>query len=757
MPHIAWKAMPQDEVPMGFVAAVAITLAAQGAAQWIWAPGAEIPPNVYFRRPLTLPEEPASAQLSITCDNAYELYVNGEKLASNGYWYTMQAVDLRGHLHRGRNILAVAGRNFDGPAGLLVDGSVRTKAGIVRIVTDASWRIATKPEAGWKGLDFGDSSWTASMVIGPEGIQPWGHPTREADALRDVRAVQPAKPASVRRPAKASPDVAEGDTWPKAMTGIRGRFVRQPIAPVAMDSTIGATIRAPRTLKVDFGREIAGWVEVEVEGTPAPDAKITVGEAQTLQGPFPTRAEHIGSRTIYRLLPTGAFTGFRFAWIEFSNVQAPVKLRRVEAIWRMWPANYEGTFECSDLLLNRIWHIGAYTAHLNLDPVAFSAILRPERGDRIPWMGDDRVTHRTVFNAFGDYDLVRADLDSFVKPGQKAIALNGIPGYTLDWVIALYDYWMYSGDRAEVGRHLADVHTILQSLDTQGTPPGWLFTDWEPGLQSTSDESVLAFHCKYVQAARLASLMARSLGSVELSEEFSRLGQTRTAFLESRQGWPDNLRQHELTNALLAGFKANVPDGMAGYTATPYFTYYVLEALSMAGQDAKALDALRTYWGGMIHLGATSTWEYFQPKWAATLKPLQQPIDLHDPKVADFPVSLCHPWSSGATAWLSEHILGVTPSAPGFSEVTVRPFFGKLAWGRGSVPTPRGPVRVSWSRSAGSLTVQIQSPAGVRTHLILPGGGRFHVDGKRASRVIEPDGSAGFRFQDSIRHTISRR
>jgi hypothetical protein len=504
---------------------------------------------------------------------------------------------------------------------------------------------------------------------------------------------------------------------------------------------------------VDFGREVAGWVEVEVEGAQAPDVKIRVGEAKTPQSQFETNAEHVGNKTTYRLLPTGSFTGFRFAWIDFANVTKPVKLKRVEAIWRMWPANYEGSFECSDKLLNRIWHVGAYSAHMNLDPVAFSAILRPERGDRFPWMGDDRVTQRTVMNVFGLYDHVKADLDYYIKPGQKEIALNGIPGYTLDWVIALHGYWLHSGDSAEVKLRLADMRTILKSLDSEGTPPGWLFTDWVLGLQTTTDESVLAFHFKYVHAAKVAAEMARKMGDRDLAEEFTAFGLKRANFVAPKLG---SLKQHSLTNAVLAGYDLKFPDSMPGYTATPYFSNYVLEALSKTGQDAKALDAIRTYWGGMIRLGATSTWEYFLPEWEKTLKPVQQPPDVSLPNVGTFFVSLCHPWSTGATPWLSEHVLGVTPSAPGFSECEIRPFFGDLNWAKGSVPTPHGKVNVSWARRAGSVTVKLRAPKGVRANLVLPGKGRYRVDGKQATPVVASDGSVAFRFQDSKVHTVTQ-
>jgi hypothetical protein len=730
---------------------IAMTVVAQSPAQWIWATGKEIPANVYFRTTITLDQEPQKAQLDITCDDAYELFVNGEKVASNASWYVMQSVDLKKRLHRGKNVLAVAGRNFDSEAGLLIDGSVDRKS----ISTGADWRVSTQVQSGWEQPNFDDSTWDKAKVIGPEGIQPWGHPKREADLLRDLKSLRPAKPLSIRPRATASPDVTEGYKWPQKMTGIKGKFVRFPLSPVAIDAPIGSTIKANRTVKADFGREIGGWVEVEIESPNPPVAKISVGEALTRQGDYPTLVERVGKRTIYRLCPTGSFTGLRFAWIDFTHVTAPFKLVRVEAIWRMFPANYEGSFECSDSQLNRIWHIGAYTAHLCLDPTAFGAILRPERGDRFPWMGDDRVTQRTVLNVFGIYDHVKADLDFYVKPGQKDININGIPGYTLDWIIALHTYWMYSGDDSEVRLHLADIKTILDSFDTDNAPPGWLFTDWENGLQSTTDETVLAFRCKYVQAAKLAIDLAEQLGSKELVDVFKRLAEKCTARITGHQDWPNNLQQHSLSNAILAGLSGDFPESVRGYTATPYFTFYVLEALSKAGQDAKALEAIRTVWSGMVQLGATSTWEYYNSKWPQTLKPLQQPPDVHEPGVSEFFVSLCHPWSSGATAWLSEHVLGVTPSSPGFAECQIKPFFGKLAWARGSVPTPKGPVLVSWSQKNKGLSVRVQLPAGVRARLVLPRG-TYQVDGKLVKPSSDGAEAVSFVIQGTKLHVVTR-
>lgn len=694
--------------------------------QWIWAKSGE---RAYFRRLVDLARQPDSAEVSIACDNSYVLYVNGLRVGEGSDWTFMQTYDLRRLLHKGRNLLAVEGRNLDGPAGMLAELTLKMPGSTRTVSTDSEWRVATERTEGWTKPELDEQGWDRASVIGPEGIQPWGKPTREADVVREMRGMPMARPTAKGEPDALSPDPAKGMRWSRTQTGIKGHFQRMAIAPVAVQGPHGAaafprSVNAGNEYRLDFGREIAGWVEVEVEGDPALPVGIRVGEGTTPQSPFPVNAERLGTRTVYRLLPTGSFTGFRFAWLRFAGA---CRVRRVEAVWRMWPANYEGSFACSDLELTRIWNVGAYTAHLNLDPVAFSAILRPERGDRYPWLGDDRVMHRTVMDVFGDYDPVRADLDYFVKPDQKGILINGIPGYTLDWVIALYDYWMSSGDLAYVKRRMPDVQTILSEMDVPGTPPGWLFTDWEPGLQSTSAQSVSAFRFKFEQAALVASKMAAAAGSSVQADAYRALVDRKRNEISPD---PESLGVHAMTNAILAGRNLTFPASMPTSTSTPYFSYYVLEALSGAGEDDRALEAIRRVWGGMVRLGATSTWEYFRPEWVKTLKPLQQPPDVTDPRVASFFVSQCHPWSSGATAWLTEHVLGITPAAPGFESCRIKPYFGPLNWAKGAMPSPKGPIEVSWKRTGRSILLLVAPPVGVGAEVVLPPTQSLRLDGK---------------------------
>ena len=75
-------------------------------------------------------------------------------------------------------------------------------------------------------------------------------------------------------------------------------------------------------------------------------------------------------------------------------------------------------------------------------------------------------------------------------------------------------------------------------------------------------------------------------------------------------------------------------------------------------------------------------------------------------------VSLSHGWSSGPTAWLSEEILGIRPTAAGFKQTTIRPDLAGLAWARGAVPTPNGLIKVDY-KAGDTFRAAIDLPAGV--------------------------------------------
>ncbi len=107
------------------------------------------------------------AAVVITCDDSYELYVNGSLAATGTPWESARR-HIAG-LSSGTNVVAVKGTSVTGVAGLLAE--------IVRINavsgTDASWKVSTGASAGWQDPGFDDSGWANATEYGAYGSAPW--------------------------------------------------------------------------------------------------------------------------------------------------------------------------------------------------------------------------------------------------------------------------------------------------------------------------------------------------------------------------------------------------------------------------------------------------------------------------------------------------------------------------------------------------------------------------------------------------------
>jgi hypothetical protein len=71
-----------------------------------------------------------------------------------------------------------------------------------------------------------------------------------------------------------------------------------------------------------------------------------------------------------------------------------------------------------------------------------------------------------------------------------------------------------------------------------------------------------------------------------------------------------------------------------------------------------------------------------------------------------------HGWSSGAAPALTNYVLGVRPTSPGFATFVVTPHTEGLQWAEGDVPTPHGSIHVSWRVVDGRTLVRVRAPHG---------------------------------------------
>jgi alpha-L-rhamnosidase len=176
-----------------------------GDANWIWYPAGDPADSApagtrYFRRTFALPadEQIGRAELQITADDAFTVYVNGNETARSpavaNSWSTASILDISSALRPGSNVIAVEAVNANpGPAGLLAKLHIEGSSAPFDLVTDGSWKVADAAGSGWQQPGFDDSAWPGARVAAAYGSGPWGSsvsaPPPPETLLRDEFAV----------------------------------------------------------------------------------------------------------------------------------------------------------------------------------------------------------------------------------------------------------------------------------------------------------------------------------------------------------------------------------------------------------------------------------------------------------------------------------------------------------------------------------------------------------------------------------------
>ena len=202
----------------------------------------------------------------------------------------------------------------------------------------------------------------------------------------------------------------------------------------------------------------------------------------------------------------------------------------------------------------------------------------------------------------------------------------------------------------------------------------------------------------FIRACREFVEEMRAIDQVGLAEKYETMADQRTTELKADGEWTNRFGLHAAADAVNAGFTS--PSEQARLFArefsnrgtrisfSPFNQYFVIQAMTMGRYD-ETLSSVRDDWGGQLADGGTTFFETFWPAWTLGLGPNDAVPNCQ----AGF-TSLCHPWSSGVTKWLTEDTLGIKPGGPGFTRYDVFPHLGRtLTSVSGSVPTPQGTLR----------------------------------------------------------------
>lgn len=527
--------------------------------------------------------------------------------------------------------------------------------------------------------------------------------------------------------------------------------------PVSTWRSLSVEAAGGRHLEVwDLGCISLGHVRLMIEaGAGAAGAVVDVagGEDLLADGLPEIRPREWVSR--YILGPESARTVSFFdpIGVRYLAVHHPPAVRvRVEFEEALYPRQDQGSFDCSDARYTERWHIGART----VDVCSTDAYLDCPGREQRAWVSDayPQILVSLVTNP--DLRLVqrhlaltsRSRFPSGLLAGAAACDFTRVgftmPEYSLHWIRTLAAYWRHTGDERLVRDLLPVADGIIDRYERQRGPsglledfPGWVFIDWAQvdrdvvtGAHDALYAAALEDYATLPGASDVGGLRART------AEAFEALWDAeRQVYVDAigHEGPSRRISQHVNGAALMAGivpddrvaslverivdpagsglggrlvitptsadtrvegrvpvFQYEAPEGFDEerdvVAAQPWFCRYLHEGLFRSGRVDLILDNLLRW--EIIPGNGT-----FQEFWNA----------------APGTSSRCHGWSSSPTFDLTSYVLGLRPTAPGFSSAVLEPHLGGLSRVSGRLPTPFGWI----SARVEGTEVEVDVPEGI--------------------------------------------
>ncbi|HEV2370916.1 MAG TPA: alpha-L-rhamnosidase C-terminal domain-containing protein [Streptosporangiaceae bacterium] len=441
------------------------------------------------------------------------------------------------------------------------------------------------------------------------------------------------------------------------------------------------------------------------------------------------------------------------------------------------PSTYKGWFLSSNTQLNKYWYGASYTDELGTDTFlpdttdprnansptldGKTVIFDGAKRDRDPYDGDIAVSGLTDYLTHANGTPVRnvlADLadhqrgDGWIPPASIANYTLPLFDYPMWWAVDSWEYVLYTGDTGYASTYLPNLVKLLNTWYPSVTDSNGLL---DKGLNGTSGYGDYAFlprsgevtyyNALYVMALNDASQMAKALGDTSDATAWAQRAQTVSsainanlwdpaagAYLDSNTG-PVSHPQDGNAMAIMAGVAdpsraASALSYLAKTTAQPYgnaffdnnsvvsdgsqrvyaFTSFPeIEARFQTGRAGSALNEIQRLYG----------WMYG-----------------HDPGITDWEgigaggsmyegafTSAAHGWSTGVVPELTNEMLGVMPTSPGFGTWSVKPHPGLVSWAEGQIPTPHGPLLTHFGHPpAQDFTVSVTAPRGTSGDISVP-------------------------------------
>lgn len=494
-------------------------------------------------------------------------------------------------------------------------------------------------------------------------------------------------------------------------------FEYKRIYPVNTDKREDGTL-------YDFGKEVYGYLLIDS----STDDKLHVSYGESLSEAvdikFSTVQEDISGNTSYRLRPRA----FRYIFIPNSHSDL-----KVSADFEYLPLEYKGSFHSDSDDVNKIWDMCAYTLLLTSREVQLEAVKR----DRWLWGGDAYQAYKFNNYLFFDKEIIRRSTIALCGKEPVYEHINTIADYSLFWIIGLYEYYLFYKDDEFIKFIYPKAVSLLdfcrKRVNGEGfikrVPGDWIFIDWA-NIDKSGESCISAEQMLYIAAnnsmAKLSEIVGDDKSKFEkeaqiLKEKVNAFfwDGEKGAYIDNYESGKRNVTRHANIFAILYDIASKEQaesicknvlfnDEIEKIT-TPYFEGYELEVMGKLSEFDFIENKIRTYWKGMLDLGATTVWEEFDPSLTG-----DEHYAMYGKK---YDKSLCHAWGAAPIYLLGRFFMGVYPTSPGFETFSVKPHLGGFGFIEGSVPIMGGEVKIKLDGNSLSVTA-------------TKGGGTLSINGK---------------------------
>lgn len=307
--------------------------------------------------------------------------------------------------------------------------------------------------------------------------------------------------------------------------------------------------------------------------------------------------------------------------------------------------------------------------------------------------------------------------------------------FTLLWIIALHDYWCYTGDVGFLDEHWPVLQRIWDSpswpLHASGLWNGTgrrLFIDWGAIPSEREGECNAVINLLRVAALRKCAIMAQARGKPDESlahqENANRLERTLFDLLWSSAegrllasldsstpalhanalalayGVGDRENRQAILAYLEPHLRANLANGLhrgkhSGHLEL-FYLFFLLPGLAEHGRPDLAEQMISDHYGYLMKFDDDTLPECFA-------------------SVAESTGSRCHSWAGAAAIYAARYVLGIRQEIPGNPyRYIFDPITRNIQRASGRIAHADGWIEVSWERVNGSIQHTIRAPETVQ-------------------------------------------